>query len=86
MDLGPSDHQSSTCFNHDLSNDGRLRFNRGFDDSSGDMCLHKIGQAKKRENVGLHRGIMAHLKRAIVAVQPIFIRSSGLQFLQGFLL
>ena len=83
MDLVPSDHQSNTCFNCDLSDDGRLRFNRAFDDSLGDTCLRKeapikIGQAKKRKNVGTRRGIMAHFQRTIVAVQPLF--SNGLRF------
>ena len=51
MDLAPSDHQFHTCSNRDLSDVGWLRYNRAFDDSPGDTCLHegaliKIGRAK----------------------------------------
>ena len=75
MDLGPSDHQFNTRFNRDLSDGRRLRFNRAFDDSPSNMCLRKeasikIGRAKKTENVGPRRGIVAHFKRVIVAIQP----------------
>ena len=81
----PSDHQLNTCFNRDLSDGEQLRFNRALDDSPCNMWLRKeatikIGRAKKRENVGPRHGIMAHLKRMIVAVQPFFIRSNGPRF------
>ena len=48
MDLGPLDHQLSTCFNRDLSEGGRLRFNRAFDDSPGNTCLRKEASIKDR--------------------------------------
>ena len=91
MDSGPRDHQLNTCFNDDSSDGRRPRFNHVFYDSPSNTWLRKeapikIGRAKKRENVGPRCEIVAHLKHAIVAVQPLFIRSNGPQFLWRFFL
>ena len=57
MDLGPSDHQLHVCFNCDLSDGGRLRFDRAFDDLPCNTWLRKgapikIGWAKEKGERG----------------------------------
>ena len=64
MDLGPSDHQLHTCSNRDLSDVGRLRCNRAFDDSPGDMCLRE-GAPIKISHVGPLHELRFHRSRTI---------------------
>ena len=75
----PSDHQSDTCINRDLSDIGRSSFNHAIMRSWGDMWTHLDATMEIRRRdwrdreivVHDHRAIMAHDHRVIVAInQP----------------